>query len=142
MNHELGSIQITAELRDESCEEITGLSDVKQKYGFLREKPKEYFYAVFLNSDNTVIGDKLISLGGTSRAQADVKDIARTAVLTNASAIILIHNHPSTNNTPSANDKDATRNIQKALELFDIEILDHVIISQNGYYSMKDNDDL
>lgn len=139
MEYDFGSIQVTAELQDEPREEITSLSGVKAKYGFLREKPKEHFYAVFLKSDNEVIGDKLISLGGTQDTPVDVKDVARTAVLTNASAVILVHNHPSTNAKPSDNDWKSTREIKEALEIFNIELLDHVIISQEDTYSMKEH---
>jgi DNA repair protein RadC len=71
-----------------------------------------------------------------------VKDIARTAVLTNASAVILVHNHPSNNNDATPEDKNATKEIKEALGIFNIELLDHVIISQNNSYSMRQNNDL
>ncbi|WP_181685072.1 JAB domain-containing protein [Halorhabdus salina] len=142
MDYELGTIQVTAELRDEEPEEISSLTDVTKKYGFLRDRPKEHFYAVFLKSDNEVIGDKLISLGSTGEAPVDVKDVARTGVLTNASAVILVHNHPSKNNEASQKDRDITREIKQALDILDIEVLDHVIISQDGSYSMKQHGDL
>jgi len=137
VDYELGSIQVTAELQNEEAQEIRSLSEVSRKYDFLRERPKEHFYAVFLKSDNEVIGDKLIGLGGTGDTPADVKDIARTAVLTNATAVILVHNHPSSNNEATPQDKDVTRDIREGLELFDIDVLDHVIISQDDHYSMK-----
>jgi DNA repair protein RadC len=142
VEHELGSIQVTAEVQDESPEEITHLHGITKKYSFLRERPKEHFYAVFLKSDNEVIGDKLIGLGSSGNAPVDLKDIARTAVLTNASAVILVHNHPSNNDEATPDDKEATRDIKKGLELFDIEVLDHVIISQTDSYSMKHNGDI
>ena len=142
MEYELGSIQVTAELQDEDSEEISSLSDVTSKYGFLRDRPKEHFYTVFLKSDNEVIGDKLVSLGGTGGTAIDTKDIVRTAVLTNASAVILVHNHPSTNDQPTADDLEATEEIQDALNLFNIEVLDHVIITQTSSYSMRRHDDI
>jgi len=140
--YELGTIQVTAELQDEEDEEIHSLNEVTLKYRFLRKRPKEHFYAVFLKSDNEVIGDKLISLGGTGEAPIDVKDVARTIVPTNASAVILVHNHPSKNNQPSVQDREVTEEIVEALQFFDIEVLDHIIISQDDSYSMKQNDDL
>jgi DNA repair protein RadC len=142
VEHELGSIQVTAEVQDESPEEITHLQAIIDKYRFLRHKPKEHFYAVFLKSDNEVIGDKLIGLGNSGNAPVDLKDIARTAVLTNASAVILVHNHPSNNDEATPEDIEATQDIKKGLELFDIEVLDHVIISQNDHYSMKKAGDI
>ena len=142
MEYELGSIQITAELQDRDNEEVSSFSDVTSKYGFLRDRPKEHFYAIFLKSDNEVIGDKLVSLGDTGTASIDTKDIARTAVLTNAAAVILVHNHPSTNDRPTDQDLKATEEIQDALDLFDVNVLDHVIISQTGTYSMRQNGDI
>jgi DNA repair protein RadC len=137
VEHETGSIQVKAELKDETVEEITNFGTVKQRYKFLRERPKEHFYAVFLRSGNEVIGDKLIGLGNTSTAPVDLKDIARTAVLTNATAVILVHNHPSTNPEPTAEDRKATQEIKDGLELFGIDLLDHVIISRTNSHSMK-----
>jgi len=142
VEYELGSIQVTAELQDEESEEISSLSGVTAKYHFLRDRPKEHFYAVYLKSDNEIIGDKLIGLGDTGNAPVDVKDIARTAVLTNAAAVILVHNHPSNNNDATPEDKKATKEIKKALDIFNIDLLDHVIISQNSSYSMRQNNDL
>lgn len=142
MEHEVGSIQVTAEVKDEEAEKITNLTAVTEKYGFLRTRPKEHFYAVFLKSDNEVIGDKLIGLGNTGSAPTDLKDIARTAVLTNASAVILVHNHPSNNDDASPEDKQLTQEIQRGLKIFDIEVLDHVIITQSTHYSMKKAGDI
>lgn len=142
MEHEVGSIQVTAELKDEEAEKITNLTAVTEKYGFLRTRPKEHFYAVFLKSDNEVIGDKLIGLGTTGSAPTDLKDIARTAVLTNASAVILVHNHPSNNDSATPEDKQLTQEIQRGLKIFDIEVLDHVIITQSTHYSMRQAGDI
>jgi DNA repair protein RadC len=142
VEYELGSIQVTAELQDRDNEEVSSFSDVTSKYEFLRDRPKEHFYAVFLKSDNEVIGDKLIGLGNTSTASIDTKDVARTAVLTNATAVILVHNHPSTNDKATDQDIETTQRIEDALDLFGVEVLDHVIISQTDSYSMKHNGDI
>jgi DNA repair protein RadC len=142
VEYELGSIQVTAELRDQENEGVSSFSDVTSKYEFLRDRPKEHFYAIFLKSDNEVIGDKLIGLGNTSTASIDTKDIARTAVLTNATAVILVHNHPSTNDKPTDQDIETTQRIKDALNLFGVEVLDHAIISQTDSYSMKHNGDI
>ena len=142
VDYELGNIQVKAKLQDQEAEEIHNPAAVTQKYQFLREKPKEHFYAVFLKSDNQVIGDKLISLGTTSNTTVDVKDIVRTASLVNASAVILIHNHPSDNTQPTETDRETTQKIQQTLELLDIQVLDHIIISQNNSYSMKQKGDI
>lgn len=67
----------------------------------------------------------------------DTKDIARTAVLTDAEAVILVHNHSSANSQPSNADLEATRQVQNCLESFGVELLDHIILSRNQVHSMK-----
>ncbi len=98
---------------------------------------KEPLYVVYLNNDNKVIGDKLISLGQSMQTSLDVKDIVRTAVLTDAEAVILVHNHASTSAEPSTSDLKATEQVQTCLEKFDVQLLDHVIISREEFCSMK-----
>jgi len=141
MKYNFGNIHVTAKIEDKKAEKVHSLSDIKKQYKHLRKKPKEHFYTVFLNSDNKVIGDKLIGLGNNWSTSVDVKDIARTAALTNASAVILVHNHPSTNNKATKKDIETNLQIERALELLQVEVLDHVIISQNDCYSMKFNGD-
>jgi DNA repair protein RadC len=84
----------------------------------------------------------LISLGQSMQTSLDVKDIVRTAVLTDASAVILVHNHPSGNCEPTDSDLTATEKVQDALETFGVQLLDHVIISRKDCNSMKQENQL
>ena len=137
IEHELGTIKVEAQFRGKHNQRIESLSDVKDRYQSLASKQKEHLYAVFLNSDNKEIGDKLIGLGGNSSTGADTQDVVRTAALVNASAVILVHNHPSGNNQPTQQDIEVTREAREVLEKINVELLDHVIISKDSHYSMR-----
>ena len=101
----------------------------------------ESSYVLLLNFANQVIGKKLLSTGGTSTCIVDVKVIAQISLSTNAHAIILTHNHPSGKLSASQQDIDITRKVKQALDLFDIRVLDHIIVtSDNGYTSMADQE--
>lgn len=136
MNYRFGTIQVEAEILEER-DTVYSLSHIRERYKHLQSKQKEHLYAVFLNNDNQVIGDKLISIGQSVQTSMDTKDIARTAVLTDAEAVILVHNHSSANPQPSDADLEATRQVQNCLESFGVELLDHIILSRNQIHSMK-----
>jgi DNA repair protein RadC len=141
MKYSFGTIKVEAEV-EEDRDQVHSLSHIRERYSPLQGKQKEHLYAVYLNNDNKVIGDKLISLGQSMQTSLDVKDIARTAVLTDASAAILVHNHPSGNCSPTESDLKATEKVQTALETFGVSLLDHVIITRKTCYSMKAEGDL
>jgi len=135
-----GSVEVAVSF-DECEEVISSFSDVTARYEFLQSKPKEHLYALFLGSTHEVLGDKLICIGGAGGTPVDVIDIARTAVVANASAVVLVHNHPGRGSNPSMEDMETTEEVQEALELFDIELLDHVILAWDGSYSMRHDGD-
>lgn len=94
---------------------------------------------LLLNRNSQVLGWCKISSGGVAGTVIDKKVVFQLALNANASAIILSHNHPSGNLTPSNADIQITKEILKAGKLLDINVLDHVIITAEGYYSMEDN---
>jgi len=99
---------------------------------------REYFYILCLNRNNRVLGYSQISVGGLSGTVADVRIIMQTALKANACSIIIAHNHPSGNLTPSEADKDITRKIRDAGKFLDIPVLDHVILTSESYFSFAD----
>lgn len=99
---------------------------------------KEYFKVLFLNQANQILGYTLISEGGITETCADVRVILQAALLTNSVAIILAHNHPSGNLKPSKQDMEITKQVKDAAQLMRIKVLDHLIISDAGYYSFAD----
>jgi len=99
---------------------------------------REYLKVVLSNRAGKVLGVHAVSMGGTSETSADLKIILQGAILANATGMILCHNHPSGNLSPSAQDDLLTQRLQKAAKLMDISLLDHLIISAEGYYSYAD----
>jgi DNA repair protein RadC len=98
----------------------------------------EEFKVMMLNRANDVIGIWKVSQGGTSGTVVDAKLVFAAALKCNASSIILAHNHPSGNTKPSLADIDLTRKLKAGGELLDISVLDHLILTIEGYYSFAD----
>ena len=119
-------------------------SDLVYKYykNKLGMKKQEYFYAVYLDNSKKVIGDKLLFIGTINYSLVHPREVFKEAYLYGASAIICVHNHPSGNVLPSKQDYDITNNLINIGKLLGIKIVDHVIISNNNYYSFLENDDI
>jgi DNA repair protein RadC len=100
--------------------------------------PHEEFWLLILNRANAVIKKELISRGGVSGTVVDTKIIFKTAVQHYASSLIICHNHPSGNLKPSEADIKITKNIKEAGRIMDIPLIDHLIITDSGYYSFAD----
>ncbi len=119
------------------------LTNSKSVALFLRERLKdlcrEVFVVIYLNRANKVISFETISEGGISGTIADPRIILKTALEKNAVGLILSHNHPSGNLNPSKADEHLTQKIKQAATLLDIVVMDHIIVSSEGYYSFADN---
>lgn len=98
----------------------------------------EEFYVLFLNRANRVLAISKISEGGTCGCLVDPKRIFQTALKLNACSIILSHNHPSGNTRPSEADIQLTRKLKEAGLFLDITVLDHIIVTTEGYLSFAD----
>lgn len=98
----------------------------------------EYFYLLLLNRANKVLGYHLLSKGGTASTVVDLKVLLQVILKRNASSIIVAHNHPSGNLKPSQQDKKLTQKIKSACKLMDINFLDHLIMTEDDYYSFAD----
>ena len=103
------------------------------------ELPHEEFWILFLNNSNKVIQKSQISKGGITGTVVDTRIIFKTALECNATSLILTHNHPSGKLLASDADKDVTKKLKLAGQQLDILILDHIIITETGYYSFNDN---
>ncbi|MFN8210622.1 MAG: DNA repair protein RadC [Bacteroidales bacterium] len=101
--------------------------------------PHEEFWILFLNRSNRVIERMKLSQGGISGTVTDVRLIMKKAIEYLASGIIVCHNHPSGNLSPSESDTKITQKIREAGALMDIQLLDHLIITDKDYYSFADN---
>jgi DNA repair protein RadC len=99
----------------------------------------EEFWILFLNRSNKVINRMKLSQGGISGTVTDIRIVMKNAIECLASGIIVCHNHPSGNLNPSDSDSKITQKIKEAGVLMDIQLLDHLIISDKDYYSFADN---
>lgn len=122
------------------------ISSARQVRDFLQHRlqheNKELFVVIFLNRRNRVISYEIISHGGISGTVVDPRIVMKRALEESASFIILSHNHPSGNCRPSAQDKDLTTKLVAAAKFFDIKILDHLIVSDEGFYSFADEGEI
>ncbi len=118
---------------------IKGSSDVAHHLrSLLKDYNYEVFGALFLNQGNKIRDFTTISTGGLTATVADPRLILKKALEKDAVAIILCHNHPSGHLEPSQADKDLTIKITEAARYFDIRVLDHIIVSDEGYFSFAD----
>ena len=117
-------------------------SNVIRKFYFDDINIYESFFILLLNRANNTTGFAKISQGGTAGTVVDIKIIAKYAVEALSSAVIICHNHPSGNITPSEADINITKKVKDVLLLLDIKLIDHIILSENTYYSFADNGNL
>ena len=106
-------------------------------YATMAHEKKEHFRILFLNKKNELIGDEIQGSGTVDHTPAYPREIMKRSLELGATAIILMHNHPSGDPKPSKADIDMTAQIIRAAEPFNITVHDHIIISRNGYTSMK-----
>lgn len=119
-------------------EKITQSKDIYEYFHHLGDLHNEEFWVMFLNRNNKVIARERISQGGITGTVADTRLIMKIAVDKLSCNIALCHNHPSGNLTPSEEDKKLTKKIKQAGEVLDIALLDHIIVSDSGYFSFAD----
>ena len=111
---------------------------------FIRERilkgieVQEHFIAIYLNQATRIIGYYHHSTGTINATMVDIEIVAAVALKTLAKAVIISHNHPSGNLQPSDADRILTKRIKDALKLFDIQLLDHVIVTRDGYFSFSE----
>ncbi len=131
--------------RRQSSENLfkTAITSSKEIANYLRPLLKDYSYEVFavlfLNQANKVNHLEIISRGGITGTVVDSRIILQKALEHRATSIVLSHNHPSGNLKPSRADEALTAKITEAAKLFDIRVIDHVIVSEDGYYSFADD---
>tara|TARA_R100000935_G_scaffold44696_2_gene67675 strand:+ start:108636 stop:109343 length:708 start_codon:yes stop_codon:yes gene_type:complete len=102
------------------------------------ELPHEEFWIIYLNNSNKVLQTTQLSKGGITGTLVDVRLVFKNALQLGAVAVILGHNHPSGTLKPSASDKTLTQKLKTAGESLDIKVLDHVIVTENSYFSFAD----
>ncbi|MBR0533432.1 MAG: DNA repair protein RadC [Bacteroidales bacterium] len=136
------AVELGKRIALDSCEELPPIYSSRAVADMMRPQIgnllHEECWVLYLNRANRLIGKERISYGGVSSTVMDIKIIAKKAVEKLAGSIILLHNHPSGNVTPSSEDKRQTLALRKAVSLFDIDLMDHIIIGNSRYFSFCD----
>jgi DNA repair protein RadC len=125
---------------------ITKISSSKNVFDLMKpileNKKQEHFYVLHLNSKNEILSKKLIAIGTLNSVLIHPREIFKEAIRESAQNIILVHNHPSGDQTPSLSDKEITTKIEKASEIIGIDLLDHIIIGQDKWFSFDDEGEI
>jgi DNA repair protein RadC len=133
------AFELARRLRDATSEaQILSPRDVFLVAEDLRRKRREFFVVLLLDSKKELIGKEVISIGTLNASLVHPRELFLPAISDAASEIVLVHNHPSGDLTPSEEDLALTRRIAEAGKLLGIELLDHVIVSRTGYKSLRE----
>lgn len=116
-------------------DKIHNPDNIYELFSFLRDDPQENFYVLCLDTKNSIAGFCQIAKGSWDFCAMRVADIIKPAILMNSNSIIVVHNHPTGDPTPSEDDKKTTKKIAEACEIFSLELLDHIIIGEDKYFS-------
>lgn len=112
---------------------------VYESFSFLMNETKEMFVTVHLDGKNKVICMDVVSVGSLNQSIVHPREVFKSACLSNAAAILCIHQHPSGDPQPSREDREITRRLQEAGELMGIRVLDHIIIGDGEYLSFVES---
>ena len=138
----IAAMELGRRRRNEDVVELTKITSSKAVFGVMHpiigELSHEEFWVLFLNNSNKILFKSQLSKGGMTGTMVDVRIVFKIAFEQNATAIILTHNHPSGKLQASDADIQITKKIKTAGQQLDIPVLDHIIITENGYYSFAD----
>jgi DNA repair protein RadC len=138
----VAALELGRRRRTEETIELHKITSSKAVFELMQpligELPHEEFWVLYLNNSNKVIYKSQLSKGGITGTVVDIRLLFKTALEQNATSIILTHNHPSGKLQASDADKDITKKLKVAGDQLDIKVLDHIIITENGYLSFQD----
>lgn len=122
---------------------ISSMEDVvKTVKPMIADPNKEFFMALYLNTKNGVMKQEIISIGSLNANVVHPREVFKTACMISAASVIVAHNHPSGDPTPSREDIEITKKLYEAGKMMGIELLDHVIIGYEKIYGFKENGQL
>lgn len=138
----VAALELGRRRQADNVHKINKISTSKDAYrlllNYLADLNYEEFWVIYLNKQNKILGKEKISAGGLSATVVDVRIIFKNALDRLSSSIILAHNHPSGSLKPSEQDIRLTKNLRDAGKVIDIQVLDHIIISDAGFFSFAD----
>ncbi len=127
--------ETTTQYNNNNIKNITDIIKLVDNIEDIKNNDVENAYIICLNNKNVPVNYSLIAKGTINASMIDPKTIFKTILLSNASAFIMIHNHPSGDPTPSKQDYEITNILEKASKLLDIKFLDHIVIGNDNYIS-------
>ena len=129
-------------VRDGASGEVIKINEPSDAYELVKDElvnsDREMFLSIMLTVKNVLIGVETVSIGSIVAITVTPRDVFKSAILANAVSVILCHNHPSGDLTPSGEDIRITKQLIEAGELLGIKVLDHLIVSHNGFKSLRD----
>jgi DNA repair protein RadC len=139
----MAAMELGRRRRAEDAVELKKITSSKMIFELMQpiigELPHEEFWVLYLNNSNKVLSKSQQGKGGITGTMVDVRLVFKAALELGATALILCHNHPSGTLVPSDADKQITRKLKAAGQNLDIQVLDHLIVTENGYYSFNDD---
>lgn len=127
----------------EAPHELQQIRSPEDIYHYFTPKMQDLFieecWALYLNNNHRIIASHNISKGGLTETSVDIRCVLEKALLCKATALALCHNHPSGNKRPSAQDDRLTQRLKQACDILSLQLIDHVIFTDNSYYSYADN---
>lgn len=138
----IAATELARRRKSEKAIELSKITSSKVVFDFMQpiigELPHEEFWVLFLNNSNKVIRKEQLSKGGITGTVVDIRLILKLALEHNALSIILSHNHPSGKLLPSESDIEITQRLKLAARQLEMSVIDHIIVTENGYYSFAD----
>lgn len=138
----IAALELGRRRRAEEAVELTRITSSKMIFEVMQpiigELAHEEFWIVYLNNSNKIISKSQLSKGGITGTLVDVRLVFKKALEMGATGLILCHNHPSGTLTPSDADKQITRKLKLAGDSLEIKVLDHLIVTENNYFSFVD----
>ena len=129
-------------VRENTSDEIIKINNESDAYELVKDElinsDREILLSIMLTVRNDLIGVETVSIGSITASTTTPRDIFKSAILANAVAIIVCHNHPSGELIPSKNDIEITKQLIAAGDILGIKVLDHLIVSNQGYKSLRD----
>lgn len=120
----------------------TAPQEVYETFRFLMNETKEVFLTLHLDGKNRIIAVDMVSIGSLNQSIVHPREVFKSACLSNAAAVILIHQHPTGDPTPSREDIAITNRLKEAGELMGIKVLDHIIVGEGSYHSFVEQNRL
>jgi DNA repair protein RadC len=132
------SLELSSRFLDGSRRVVRDTGDVLPLLSFLARKKQEYFVCITLNGGNRLLSKRIVTIGLLDQALVHPREVFAEAIRERAAKVIVAHNHPAGDTSPSREDVQVTENLAQAASILGIEFLDHLIITERGYFSFRE----